>query len=199
LVPRRTSEGFGNFPIRLIPFRGRQRDLYLNGKKLTYHEGWNDPFTVSLGNAWNADGPNVLAVLVYNGAGAGGIGETHFKSGDQDVSIKVWRWRGVPEPDMKDLDMSGLKEDPSGTAWKDAVADQDVFSNSKGFAWFRADLPEIAVEGRVLQFDAVDDIATIYLNGTVQQTAAANALPTKPMAINIAIMVNLFMDILNGS
>jgi len=139
--------------------------VYLNGKKLTYHEGWNDPFTVSLGNAWNADGPNVLAVLVYNGAGAGGIGETHFKSGDQDVSIKVWRWRGVPEPDMKDLDMSGLKEDPSGTAWKDAVADQDVFSNSKGFAWFRADLPEIAVEGRVLQFDAVDDIATIYLNG----------------------------------
>jgi len=47
--------------------------VYLNGQKLTSHEGWDDPFDVELKPAWKAGGPNVLAVLVENTAGAGGI------------------------------------------------------------------------------------------------------------------------------
>ncbi len=47
--------------------------VYLNGQKLTHHEGWNDPFDVPLDAAWNANGPNILVVLVENTAGGGGI------------------------------------------------------------------------------------------------------------------------------
>lgn len=158
----KSSEGSKSVSFRSVDDNAT---VYLNGKKLTYHEGWNDPFTVSLDKDWRTDGPNVLVVLVYNGAGGGGIGETHFTSGDQDMALKTWRYRMVPDLDPKDIDMTGLKADPSGDGWKDALADQDVFSNSKGFAWFRADLPAIPNGGRVLQFDAVDDNATVYLNG----------------------------------
>jgi beta-galactosidase len=47
--------------------------VYLNGKKLPMHEGWNDPFEVDLKPAWKAGGPNVLLVLVENTGGGGGI------------------------------------------------------------------------------------------------------------------------------
>ena len=47
--------------------------VYLNGKKLAVHEGWNDPFEVDLKPAWKVGGPNVLAVLVENTDGGGGI------------------------------------------------------------------------------------------------------------------------------
>ena len=47
--------------------------VYLNGQKLSHHEGWNDPFEVPLDAAWNAAGPNALAVLVENTAGGGGV------------------------------------------------------------------------------------------------------------------------------
>ena len=47
--------------------------VYLNGKKLATHEGWNDPFEVDLKPAWKSGGPNVLAVLVENTGGGGGI------------------------------------------------------------------------------------------------------------------------------
>lgn len=31
-------------------------DVYVNGKKLLHHEGWNKPFSVSLDNVWIDDG-----------------------------------------------------------------------------------------------------------------------------------------------
>ena len=47
--------------------------VYLNGKKLAVHLGYNEPFDVELDSAWKDPGPNVLAVLVENTSGAGGI------------------------------------------------------------------------------------------------------------------------------
>ena len=47
--------------------------VYLNGRRLTTHVGWSDPFDVDLAPAWKTGGPNVLAVLVENTAGIGGI------------------------------------------------------------------------------------------------------------------------------
>ena len=47
--------------------------VYLNGQRLVRHEGWDDPFDVDLAPAWKKGGPNLLAVLVENTAGAGGI------------------------------------------------------------------------------------------------------------------------------
>lgn len=48
-------------------------DIYLNGALLIHHEIWNEAFDVPVGTAWRADGPSVLAVLVRNTAGPGGI------------------------------------------------------------------------------------------------------------------------------
>ncbi len=47
--------------------------VYLNGRRLGHHEGWNDPFDVDLAPAWKETGVNELAILVENTAGAGGI------------------------------------------------------------------------------------------------------------------------------
>ena len=47
--------------------------VYLNGQRLTHHDGWDDPFDVDLTAAWKTGGPNVLAVLVENTNGGGGI------------------------------------------------------------------------------------------------------------------------------
>ena len=47
--------------------------VYLNGRRLVHHEGWDDPFDVDLSPAWKEGGPNDLAVLVENTDGAGGI------------------------------------------------------------------------------------------------------------------------------
>ncbi|MDE2125722.1 MAG: DUF4982 domain-containing protein [Armatimonadetes bacterium] len=60
---------------RVLRFAGVDDNatVYLNGRKLVHHEGWNDPFDVLLDAAWNPAGPNVLAVLVENTAGMGGI------------------------------------------------------------------------------------------------------------------------------
>ena len=60
---------------RTLRFKGVDDNatVYLNGQKLSHHEGWNDPFEVPLDAAWNAAGPNALAVLVENTAGGGGV------------------------------------------------------------------------------------------------------------------------------
>ena len=47
--------------------------VYLNGRQVGRHEGWNEPFDVALDEAWQTGGANSLAVLVENTAGAGGI------------------------------------------------------------------------------------------------------------------------------
>ena len=62
-------------PNRIVNFDGVDDNatVYLNGVKLTHHEGWDEPFTVGLDSAWKAGGPNVLVVLVENTAGGGGI------------------------------------------------------------------------------------------------------------------------------
>ncbi len=53
--------------------------IYLNGKKVATHIGWGEEFDVDLAPAWEANGPNLLAVQVENTAGEGGIiGAVYF-------------------------------------------------------------------------------------------------------------------------
>ena len=53
--------------------------VYLNGKKMGAHSGWGEEFDVDLAPGWQPKGPNVLAVLVENTAGMGGIiGPVYF-------------------------------------------------------------------------------------------------------------------------
>jgi len=76
--------GFAVYRAALPPLTGPNRTLrfegvddngtvYLNGKLLARHQGWNDPFDVPLDSAWNSAGPNIAAVLVENTGGGGGI------------------------------------------------------------------------------------------------------------------------------
>ena len=62
-------------PGRLLHFDSVDDNamVYLNGKQLVHHEGWNDPFDVPLDTAWRTNGPNSVTVLVENTAGGGGI------------------------------------------------------------------------------------------------------------------------------
>jgi beta-galactosidase len=62
-------------PHRMIHFETVDDNgtVYLNGRRVVQHAGWNDSFDVRLDDAWKPGGPNSLAVLVENTAGAGGI------------------------------------------------------------------------------------------------------------------------------
>lgn len=47
--------------------------VYLNGRRVGEHSGWEEAFEVSLDAAWKNDAPNVLTVVVENTGGQGGI------------------------------------------------------------------------------------------------------------------------------
>ncbi len=82
--------GFAWFRAVLVAAPARQPTLrfysvddkavvYLNGKLLARHEGWDEAFDVPLDAAWRSRGHNDLAVLVENTDGPGGIGRTILK------------------------------------------------------------------------------------------------------------------------
>ena len=71
--------------------------VYLNGKKLIHHEGYGEPFDVSLDFAWDASGPNELLVLVENTDGPGSIdGPVNLDSVAQSDNppLANWKMRG---------------------------------------------------------------------------------------------------------
>ncbi len=71
--------------------------IYLNGKRIGRHEGWGQPFDVALDTAWREGGPNVLAVLVENNAGPGGImGDVELQSvpENEGMPVRGWKMRG---------------------------------------------------------------------------------------------------------
>ncbi|MEO7720089.1 MAG: beta-galactosidase [Capsulimonas sp.] len=71
--------------------------VFLNGKKLATHEGWNELFTVDLSSAWNDAGPNVLSVLVENTANTGGMNDApQLTSIIFQQPITGWKLRGGP-------------------------------------------------------------------------------------------------------
>ncbi|BDI29022.1 beta-galactosidase [Capsulimonas corticalis] len=47
--------------------------VFLNGKRLLHHDGWDVPFNVPLDAAWSVHGPNVVTVLLENVNGPGGL------------------------------------------------------------------------------------------------------------------------------
>ena len=68
--------------------------VYLNGKQIASGIGLNAAAPVSLDSAWNPNGPNVLAVLVQNTAGGGGLGKVTLSGG----ALHGWRMRGGEDP-----------------------------------------------------------------------------------------------------
>jgi beta-galactosidase len=73
--------------------------VYLNGKQIAVGIGINADAPVSLDSAWNPKGPNVLAVLVQNTAGGGGLGKVTLSGGLTDgVVLHGWRMHGGEVP-----------------------------------------------------------------------------------------------------
>jgi beta-galactosidase len=70
--------------------------IYLNGKKLLHHEGWDSSFEVPLDAAWRTDGPNQLAVLVENVDGVGGIAGNVSLAAAASLGTEIqgWKMRG---------------------------------------------------------------------------------------------------------
>ena len=144
--------------------------IYLNGRQLLHHEGWNDSFQVSLDQAWRADGPNELAVLVENVDGPGGIGTTMLCSGTAQTpadspaspAFNATDWRRVDLP--HDFVIEGCF-DPS--------ADGSHGYLPKGIGWYRRTFT-ISKEdkGRRLwvEFEAVYRDSQVWLNGVLLGT-----------------------------
>jgi beta-galactosidase len=140
--------------------------IYLNGKKLMYHRGWNEAFEVPLGDAWKEGGPNELAVLVENTDGPGGIWAAIVHGGPKakpggpagpDYDDKAWRLVDVPH----DYVVEG-RFDPK--------ADCSHGFLPKDVAWYRRafDLP-LEDRGKRLwiEFDGIYRKSTIWLNGNL--------------------------------
>lgn len=71
--------------------------VFVNGKRILTHDGWNDPFVASAGSAWNSNGANVVQVLVENVDGTGGVNKNVTLSAfSNSLPITSWHMRGGP-------------------------------------------------------------------------------------------------------
>ena len=154
-------------PPRSLHFEGVDDNgtVYLNGKKLTQHFGWSEPFDVDLGPAWRAGRPNVLAVLVENTAGEGGItgpvllrkAETYPALGPAVPGFNDHQWRTVHLPHDFIIE---------GTFSPKADAGHGSLPVTTG--WYRKtfDLPK-SDRGKSLwiDFDGVYRDSIVWLNG----------------------------------
>ena len=165
--------GFAWFKITLPDLPGPNRVLnftavddkatvFLNGKKLFYHEGWNDPFDVPLDSVWRK-GPNQLVVLVENNWGGGYIAEAALESegitaaGPEIPDFNDHDWRLVHLP--HDFVVEG-NFDPNGDCSHGFLP--------KGEAWYRKtfDIPaEDKGKSLWIDFDGVYRNCMVWLNG----------------------------------
>ena len=139
--------------------------VFLNGKRLLRHDGWNDPFDVPLAPAWKNGGPNTLVLLVENTGGGGGImGSVNFAAGPQaglpreavpDYGDAAWRKVHLPHDYVVEGNF-------------DPRADAGHGSLPVVAAWYRKtfDLPA-AYRGKSvwMDFDGVYRKSTFWLNG----------------------------------
>ncbi|MDQ2687188.1 MAG: beta galactosidase jelly roll domain-containing protein, partial [Armatimonadota bacterium] len=138
--------------------------VYVNGKEMKHHAGWDDAFDVPLDSVWRAGGPNTVAVLVENTAAAGGIAGTVTVSAGPEVApapaqpnFNDRAWRRVHLP--HDFVIEGTF-DPKGNAGHGALP-TDV-------GWYRKTFTLPASDrGKVLwlDFDGIYRNSTIWLNG----------------------------------
>ena len=166
---------------------GDNATIYVNGKRLLYHEGADDPFEVTLGSAWNRGGPNELAVQVHNTGGRGGIDGAvlynrpalweddekmrSVKTATVDFDDSGWEEVSVPhdfvvggEFDPKGADKPHGKRPGGFQLWYD----RDHGYKPKGVGWYRRgfELPAADKGKRIwLQFDGVYRNSDVWVNG----------------------------------
>lgn len=84
-----------------------------------------------------------------------------------EIEVTGWRWQTPVATEAAAAAARwaapGVMTD--GPGWNDANFGEDIFDFKPGFAWYRATLPIAVGTRHVLHFEAVDDNATVYLNG----------------------------------
>ncbi len=157
-------------PDRAIWFTSVDDDavIFLNGRKLMEHAGWNDSFEAKLDALWTPGGPNELLILVGNsGGGPGGIHAAAAYSGPPSLTTpaaakpvspdKGWRRVDVPHDFVVEQTFT-----PTG--------DRSHGYLPKGIGWYRRSftLPASARGQRVwLEFDGVWRDSAIWVNGAL--------------------------------
>jgi beta-galactosidase len=139
--------------------------IYLNGRRLMTHQGWNEEFDVNLAPAWKTGGPNVLAVLVENTDGMGGIiGQVLLQK------ERGYRAVGPARPDFDDSAWRTvhLPHDFVVEGTFDEHADRNHGYLPVSDAWYRKTLKLPAKDkGKSLwlDFDGVYRDSRVWLNG----------------------------------
>ncbi len=94
------------------------------------------------------------------------LGDPATGTNDTKPAPFAWRYFLVPNGQRPASEAFAAPDLQLTDAWKTASPTQDVFSERRGFAWYRTILPDAPAGKRVLHFDGVDDNADVYLNGT---------------------------------
>ncbi len=157
-------------PAPVLHFESLDDDglVFLNGKHLGDHAGYNEPFDVPLAPAWRPDGPNVLALLVGNsGGGPGGVmGPCLLQTGQEPVAPRDHpanpaysdtTWQAVDLP--HDYIVEGAF-DPKG--------DRSHGYLPKMVGWYRKAFTLASADrGKTiwLEFDGIYRNSTLWLNG----------------------------------
>ncbi len=152
-------------PHRLLHFESVDDNatVYLNGQRLLAHAGWDEPFDVPLDRAWKEGGPNMVAVLVQNTNGRGGIGAAQLQTAETAtpeaarVGFDDRKWRTVHLP--HDFVVEGTFT---------PQADGSHGFLPKDIGWYRKTFTLPASDrGRQLwiDFDGIYRNSTVWLNG----------------------------------
>ena len=105
-----TKQGFGWFRTSIPPppagtaqiilsFRSVDENarVFINGKELAYHEGWNRPFAVTINRADTIRETLILTVFIENYSNEGGIDRpVRVNYTGNSTPVKGWRMRGGP-------------------------------------------------------------------------------------------------------
>jgi hypothetical protein len=157
-------------------------EVYFNGNKI----GSTGSFPPNYNTAYNAeriyyipeadinfDGPNLIAVKVYDSVQDGGIvsGEIGLYAGKNSVNLDVnlqSSWKFQPGDDLRrkdpDFDDGGWSEIFVPAKWED-----QGYRDYDGYAWYRKTFtfPITTGEKMVLLMGKIDDIDQVYVNGTL--------------------------------
>jgi hypothetical protein len=155
-------------------------EVYLNGNKI----GSTGSFPPNYNTAYNAeriyyipeeyihfDGPNLIAVKVYDSEQQGGIvsGDIGLYGGKTSVSLDVnlqSNWKFQPGDDMRrkepDYNDSGWSEIIVPSKWED-----QGYRDYDGYAWYRKTIVYQGSDNEkmVILLGKIDDIDQVYING----------------------------------
>jgi sialate O-acetylesterase len=158
-------------------------EVYLNGHKI----GSTGSFPPNYNTAYNAervyfvpeeditfDGPNLIAVKVYDAIGEGGIisGEIGLYAGKNSANLTLnlqTTWKFQTGDDLKrkdpDFDDSSWKEIFVPAKWED-----QGYRDYDGYAWYRKTFTYNTTEDNekmVIMMGKIDDIDQVFINGTL--------------------------------